>query len=55
MNEKQGSIFNTVGKYYKDYGIRAKELKKEGKPLSVMSVPLFLWKSFLRPAVSLSG
>lgn len=31
MNEKQGTIFNTVEKYYKDYGVRAKELKKEGK------------------------
>lgn len=33
MNDKQTSIFNTVEKYYKDYGLRAKELKKEGKKI----------------------
>ena len=33
MSEKQGNILNTVEKYYKDYGLRAKELKKEGKKL----------------------
>jgi bcr-type benzoyl-CoA reductase subunit C len=33
MNEKQGSIFNMVEKYYKDYGLRARELKKEGKKI----------------------
>ncbi len=31
MSEKQGNIFDTVETYYKDYGVRAKELKKEGK------------------------
>src|SRR4030066_464485 len=31
MNDKQTSIFSTVEKYYKDYGLRAKELKKEGR------------------------
>jgi len=31
MNERQSSIFGTVETYYKDYGIRARELKKEGK------------------------
>jgi benzoyl-CoA reductase subunit C len=31
MNERQSSIFSTVETYYKDYGIRARELKKEGK------------------------
>ena len=33
MSEKQSSIFNTVEKYYKDYGLRAKELKEEGKKI----------------------
>jgi len=33
MNDKQTSIFNTIEKYYKDYGLRAKELKKEGKKI----------------------
>jgi len=33
MNDKQGNIFSTVEKYYKDYGLRAKELKKEGKKI----------------------
>jgi len=31
MNERQSSIFSTVETYYKDYGIRARELKKQGK------------------------
>jgi benzoyl-CoA reductase subunit C len=31
MSDKQGNIFDTVETYYKDYGVRAKELKKEGK------------------------
>ncbi len=31
MNKEQGSIFDTVERYYKDYGLRAKELKDEGK------------------------
>jgi len=31
MNERQSNIFNTVERYYKDYGLRAKELKDEGK------------------------
>jgi benzoyl-CoA reductase subunit C len=31
MNEKKNDIFNTVERYYKDYGLRAKELKDEGK------------------------
>jgi len=33
MSEKQGNIFETVQNYYEDYGLRAKELKKEGKKL----------------------
>ncbi len=31
MSEKKGGIFSTIETYYKDYGIRARELKKEGK------------------------
>ena len=31
MNERQSNIFATVERYYKDYGVRAKELKAEGK------------------------
>jgi bzd-type benzoyl-CoA reductase N subunit len=31
MSEKKGNIFDTVETYYRDYGIRARELKKEGK------------------------
>jgi benzoyl-CoA reductase/2-hydroxyglutaryl-CoA dehydratase subunit BcrC/BadD/HgdB len=31
MNERQTSIFPTVEKYYRDYGLRAKELKKKGE------------------------
>jgi benzoyl-CoA reductase subunit C len=31
MSEKENNIFSTVETYYKDYGIRARELKKEGK------------------------
>ncbi len=31
MSEKKGNIFDTIETYYKDYGIRARELKKEGK------------------------
>ncbi len=33
MSDKQSSIFDTIEKYYKDYGVRAKELKKEGKKM----------------------
>jgi benzoyl-CoA reductase subunit C len=33
MSGKQDNILNTVEKYYKDYGLRAKELKKEGKKM----------------------
>jgi benzoyl-CoA reductase subunit C len=33
MSNAQSNIFSTVEKYYKDYGIRAKELKKEGKKI----------------------
>jgi len=33
MNDKQTSIFNMIEKYYKDYGLRARELKKEGKKI----------------------
>jgi bcr-type benzoyl-CoA reductase subunit C len=33
MSGKQDSIFDTAEKYYKDYGFRAKELKKEGKKI----------------------
>jgi len=33
MSGTQSGIFSTVEKYYKDYGLRAKELKKEGKKL----------------------
>jgi bcr-type benzoyl-CoA reductase subunit C len=33
MNDKQSSVFSTVKRYYKDYGVRAKELKDEGKKL----------------------
>ena len=33
MNGKQSRIFNTVEKYYKDYGLRARELKEEGKKI----------------------
>jgi len=31
MSERQNNIFNTVEGYYKEYGLRAKELKNEGK------------------------
>jgi len=31
MNDRQTSIFSTVEKYYNDYGLRARELKHEGK------------------------
>ena len=31
MSDKQGNIFDMVETYYKDYGVRARELKKEGK------------------------
>ncbi len=31
MNDKQSSVFSTVERYYKNYGLRAKELKDEGK------------------------
>jgi len=33
MNDKQTSVFPTVEKYYKDYGLRARELKNEGKKI----------------------
>jgi bcr-type benzoyl-CoA reductase subunit C len=33
MSGKQDNILNTVEKYYNDYGLRAKELKKEGKKM----------------------
>ena len=33
MTGKRSSTFNTVEKYFKDYGVRAKELKKEGKKI----------------------
>jgi benzoyl-CoA reductase subunit C len=33
MSDTQSSIFSTVERYYEDYGLRAKELKKEGKKL----------------------
>jgi len=31
MSNEKSNIFNTVERFYKDYGIRAKELKKEGR------------------------
>jgi benzoyl-CoA reductase subunit C len=33
MNGGQNSILSTVERYYKDYGLRARELKKEGKKI----------------------
>jgi benzoyl-CoA reductase subunit C len=33
MSNTQNNIFATVEKYYKDYGLRARELKREGKKL----------------------
>jgi benzoyl-CoA reductase subunit C len=33
MNDKQSNVFSTVEKYYEDYGVRAKELKGEGKKI----------------------
>jgi benzoyl-CoA reductase subunit C len=33
MSGKQDNILDTVKKYYDDYGLRAKELKKEGKKI----------------------
>ncbi|MGZ6202322.1 MAG: 2-hydroxyacyl-CoA dehydratase subunit D [Thermodesulfobacteriota bacterium] len=33
MGGKRSSILTTVEKYYEDYGLRAKELKKEGKKI----------------------
>ena len=33
MSGRPSSILNTVEKYYKDYGLRAKELKKKGKKI----------------------
>jgi len=33
MGEKQGNIFEKAEKYYKDYGLRTKELRKEGKKI----------------------
>ena len=31
MNGRESSVLNTVERYYKEYGLRAKELKAEGK------------------------
>jgi benzoyl-CoA reductase/2-hydroxyglutaryl-CoA dehydratase subunit BcrC/BadD/HgdB len=31
MNEQNSTVMSKVERYYKDYGIRARELKKEGK------------------------
>jgi benzoyl-CoA reductase subunit C len=31
MNSAKGNIFSTVERYYQDYGLRARELKNEGK------------------------
>jgi benzoyl-CoA reductase subunit C len=31
MSDKQGNIFSVIEKYYKDYGLRVKALKDEGK------------------------
>jgi len=33
MEERENSILNTVERYYSDYGLRAKELRNEGKKL----------------------
>lgn len=33
MNDKQNNVFSMVERYYKDYGLRAKALKDEGKKL----------------------
>ncbi|MGZ6225248.1 MAG: 2-hydroxyacyl-CoA dehydratase, partial [Syntrophales bacterium] len=33
MGGKRSSILTTVEKYYEEYGLRAKELKKEGKKI----------------------
>ena len=33
MGDKENNIFNTVERYYKDYGLRAKALKEEGKKI----------------------
>jgi bcr-type benzoyl-CoA reductase subunit C len=33
MDDNKNSVFSTVEKYYQDYGLRARELKKEGKKL----------------------
>ena len=33
MSDTQSNIFSTVERYYKDYGLRAKELKEEGKKI----------------------
>src|SRR5512139_3411366 len=33
MDDSKSSVFSTVEKHYRDYGLRAKELKKEGKKL----------------------
>jgi benzoyl-CoA reductase/2-hydroxyglutaryl-CoA dehydratase subunit BcrC/BadD/HgdB len=33
MSGKQDNIFDTIEKYYEDYGLRAKALKKEGKKI----------------------
>jgi benzoyl-CoA reductase/2-hydroxyglutaryl-CoA dehydratase subunit BcrC/BadD/HgdB len=31
MNEQNSTVMSMVERYYEDYGIRARELKKEGK------------------------
>jgi hypothetical protein len=31
MDGTKGNIFDTVEAYYQDYGVRARELKNEGK------------------------
>jgi bcr-type benzoyl-CoA reductase subunit C len=33
MSDTQSNIFSTVERYYKDYGLRAKELKEEGEKI----------------------
>jgi len=33
MDERKDSVLNTVERYYRDYGVRAKELKNEGQKL----------------------
>ena len=33
MSSKQNGVFSTIEKYYKDYGLRARELKREGRKI----------------------